>query len=222
MRRGTPQAIGALLAGLLLPGFLSAQAKAESGSPFIEEFALPADSVSFHPGTGSDLATAYCLICHSADYVYTQPAHSKDTWTEIVHKMRRAFGCPLPENQVPGLVKYLVSQNDRLTEKIPSHPDSSSSSSSSGPRIGNLKAGQAVYNAYCLNCHGATGKGDGPIGTVLRPPAADLTAISGKSDDEILKTIRSGRPGTAMPSWSGDLTENEIQNVLAYIRSLGK
>ncbi|MEO8327766.1 MAG: hypothetical protein ABI618_18095, partial [Nitrospirota bacterium] len=33
---------------------------------------LPSDPISFQPGPGSDLASRYCLMCHSAEYVYMQ------------------------------------------------------------------------------------------------------------------------------------------------------
>ena len=56
---------------------------------------------------------------------------------------------------------------------------------------------------------------------MLVPPAANLTVIGEKSDQELLATIKNGRPGTAMPSWKGDLSAQEILDVLAYARSLG-
>ena len=54
------------------------------------------------------------------------------------------------------------------------------------------------------------------------PMPADLTASKTreKQDTELLEIIKLGRPGTAMPAWISELDEREIQNVLAYIRSL--
>lgn len=84
--------------------------------------------------------------------------------------------------------------------------------------------GKAIYEKLCLTCHGLQGKGDGPTGKVLIPPATDLTsaATNKKSDADLLKIIRDGKPPTAMPAWKGQLSEQEIQEVLAYIRSLNK
>ncbi len=45
---------------------------------------LPSDPISFQPGPWSDLASRYCLICHSAEYVYMQPPHPHEQWMEIV------------------------------------------------------------------------------------------------------------------------------------------
>lgn len=82
--------------------------------------------------------------------------------------------------------------------------------------------GKVIYETNCLMCHGARGKGDGPIGATLRPPPADLTGpkARAKSDTDQLAVIRDGR--AAMPAWKTRLNEQEIQNVLAYIRSLSE
>ena len=38
--------------------------------------------------------------------------------------------------------------------------------------------GKSEYQAYCANCHGLSGKGDGPIADLLTKKAADLTVLS--------------------------------------------
>jgi mono/diheme cytochrome c family protein len=84
--------------------------------------------------------------------------------------------------------------------------------------------GRAIYEKHCLICHGSRGKGDGPTGKVLIPPATDLTSAASKkkSDADLLKIIRDGKPPTAMPAWKGQLSEQDIRDVLAYIRSLSQ
>ena len=197
------------------------QALKAEGMPTIT---FPPDPITFQSGEGSQIATTYCLICHSAEYIYMQPPHSQENWEEIVHKMKRTFGCPIPESDIPALLTYLMSQNDiqpvtqlkKVTEVKPDRMTQSTTSSS-----GNAIKGKNVFGTYCVNCHGQSGKGDGPIGKSLVPPAANLTILGKKSDKEILSTIRKGRPGTAMPSWKNDLSSQDIFDVLAYIRTLG-
>ena len=194
------------------------QALAETGPASDPALALPRDPFSFQPDPGSTIASRYCLICHSAEYVYTQPPHPTATWKKIVHKMQSAFGCPIPDDQVSQLVDYLVSQNgiqptpvpEKAQENGPSHKVTQ----------GNMDDGKRVYETNCANCHGREGKGDGPVGQALVPPPSDLTATKNKSDQDLLNTINKGRPGTAMPSWKGDLSVQDIQDVLSYIRSL--
>ena len=86
----------------------------------------------------------------------------------------------------------------------------------------NLDEGQSIYRQNCVNCHGSGGKGDGIAAAQLDPRPADLTAskTQEKQDAALLETIKMGRPGTAMPAWISELDEREIENVLAYIRSL--
>ena len=210
-----------LLYGLLflLIG-LSYSAMADPTSSGSTSFVFPSDPFSYQPGPGSSIASSYCGMCHSAEYVYMQPPHSKEQWADIVHKMKSAFGCPIPEDQIPTLVTYLVSQNEMqpsLNLKMEGHQ---------APPLpkdkANAEKGKSVYESYCLACHGAQGKGDGPVGSALTPPPSDLTATGKKSDQFLLQTIQNGRPGTAMPSWKEDISPQDIQDVLAYIRQLSQ
>jgi mono/diheme cytochrome c family protein len=87
---------------------------------------------------------------------------------------------------------------------------------------GDPTKGKILYATNCLICHGERGKGDGVIGASLRPPPADLTApqTKAKSDKDLRVVILDGRG--AMPAWKNRLKEQDVQNVLAYIRSLGE
>ena len=183
----------------------------------IRNFEFPSDPYSFQPGEGQDIAQSYCLICHSADYIYMQPPHSEKKWTAIVHKMKKTFGCPIPDSQISTLVGYLVKQQEMDPRISLTEPVQEDSSLSIG-EMGNPNKGKTVYTRYCLGCHGSTGKGDGPIGQSLVPPAANLTALGEKPDKELLQTIRKGRAGTAMPAWRSGLSEQDILDVLSYIR----
>ena len=84
--------------------------------------------------------------------------------------------------------------------------------------------GKAVYEKSCMACHGPQGKGDGPTGKVLVPPAADFTSAASKkkSDADLLKIVENGKPPTAMVAWKGQLSEQDIQHVLAYVKTLRK
>lgn len=83
-------------------------------------YVFPADPVYFQPGPGQEIANGYCLICHSAEYIYMQPPHSQTTWTDIVKKMKRVMGCPIPDDQIEGLASYLFQQNS-ISLALPSH-----------------------------------------------------------------------------------------------------
>lgn len=71
-------------------------------------FELPKETATFKPGPGADIAKNQCLICHSAEYISTQPRLPRAFWEANVAKMRDKYGALLPKEQAPALVDYLV------------------------------------------------------------------------------------------------------------------
>ena len=88
-----------LLAALFLPCLALVPA---------EKLSLPGETATFKAGPGVELALAQCVLCHSADYVSTQPPLARTAWKASVQKMREKYGAPLPEDKVEPLVDYLV------------------------------------------------------------------------------------------------------------------
>ncbi|HEY3232353.1 MAG TPA: c-type cytochrome, partial [Roseiflexaceae bacterium] len=88
-----------------------------------------------------------------------------------------------------------------------------------------IQAGQQLYQANCAACHGAAGRGDGPLAAGLSPRPADFTQhmIPGKhTDGQVYLWIKDGFPGTAMPSWGQRLTEPQIWQLVTYLRTFGQ
>ena len=87
---------------------------------------------------------------------------------------------------------------------------------------GDPAEGRPLYEKHCLLCHGPEGRGDGPEGKLMSPPATNFKSPESrrKTDAMLLKSIREGHPRTAMTDWEGILLEEDILNVLAYIRGL--
>ncbi len=85
-----------------------------------------------------------------------------------------------------------------------------------------LNRGKMVYERHCQSCHGAHGRGDGIEGYSLTVPPANFQKAKSffKSDEDMLKTIEYGVVFSPMHSWLGTLSEGEMQDVLAYIRTL--
>ena len=69
---------------------------------------LPPADVTLKPGSDEQMVQAQCSLCHSLDYITTQPP-GKDLafWTAIVNKMIKVFGAPLPAEDVAKVAAYL-------------------------------------------------------------------------------------------------------------------
>ncbi|MHB9149295.1 MAG: c-type cytochrome [Thermoleophilia bacterium] len=92
-------------------------------------------------------------------------------------------------------------------------PSASTTTTAGGGIDPAVKAlGQKVYSASCAGCHGVDGSGG--IGPALKPNAF----IAGNDDAAVLDVVKNGRAGTAMPNWSGRLSPEEIDAVVALLR----
>ena len=90
--------------------------------------------------------------------------------------------------------------------------------------------GKSVYDAHCVECHGAGGNGDGPSAGYLVPRPRDFTSGKYKirttetgtvpSDDDLIATVRRGLYGTAMPGWDRILSDGDISDVVQYLKSM--
>jgi len=74
---------------------------------------LPQANTTLQNGPNLALAQGKCLICHSTDYIYTQPPLTKTQWTAEVTKMQKTYGAPIADTDIPLLVDYLMSQNGK-------------------------------------------------------------------------------------------------------------
>jgi len=82
-------------------------------------------------------------------------------------------------------------------------------------------AGADVFRTNCEMCHGPEGHGDGPAGQSLEPKPGNLAKIQAAAGDDFLFwRIREGKPGTSMVAWKGILTDEQIWEVVSFIRTL--
>lgn len=89
------------------------------------------------------------------------------------------------------------------------------------PTPESLAIGQRIYEQYCATCHGAAGRGDGPLAASLPVPPADLRVhVPHHSDGFLFGVTSDGIPGTPMPGFASTLSEEERWHVLNYLRAL--
>src|SRR2546422_655185 len=87
-----------------------------------------------------------------------------------------------------------------------------------------LARGAAVYTEQCVQCHGATGLGDGPKARHLEgpPPAslADRAAMGAVSPVDVYRKVTIGVAGTAMPQFEETLAPEDRWAVATYVATL--
>lgn len=97
-----------------------------------------------------------------------------------------------------------------------------------GNLVGNAKRGKALYQRYCIFCHGPNGDGRGDSAPYLDPKPRDFTKAVFKCrstpsgslplDSDLYNTISRGIHASGMPSWK-PLLKQERVDLVAYIKT---
>lgn len=235
--------LGGLLALLALGG-----ARGVTGS------ALPAPDLE----RGRLVYEANCAICHGLDgdgrgmarhHFETPPASFRagkftfrstpsgslpldaDLFRTLTQGVGRTGMIPqahLEEADRWDAVAYIKTLSPRFGREEPQPPIPIPPAPARTPEL--TARGRTLYvEAGCADCHGASGKGDGPSapdltddwGNPIRP--ADLTRLpwkSGPKPEDLYRTIGTGLDGTPMPSHADALTPEEIWALVAYLWEL--
>jgi mono/diheme cytochrome c family protein len=114
----------------------------------------------------------------------------------------------LTKEQIDSLIGYLAEGDGRPPQKLRPAPVSSG---------GDARRGGELFTQLCAGCHGAN-----KLAPSLGNPVFQKTA----DDNFFARTIVNGRADTAMPAFQRDgadgLTDAEVRDLVAYVRSLGK
>ena len=136
---------------------------------------------------------------------------------------------------------YLLTKSDGMIRKVVGAKASTSPAPESGVRPGSdpnpvastpesVAAGKKAYDANCAACHGNVAQGAVKAGATIsiieeqrgkQPP--DLTDDQwdhGATDAEIYSVIKRGVPPTMMAGFDGRVPDNDIWNIVNYLRSL--
>jgi mono/diheme cytochrome c family protein len=85
------------------------------------------------------------------------------------------------------------------------------------------KEGGEHFQHHCQICHGLDGQNTGvPFANKMQPPVADLSAkdVQDYADGQLKWIIENGIAPSGMPGWKGILDDNEMWNIVHYIRHL--
>jgi mono/diheme cytochrome c family protein len=82
------------------------------------------------------------------------------------------------------------------------------------------RSGAAVFQIYCQPCHGAGGKGDGPVAARGFPPPPSLLATHSVelTDDQMFDIVTRGQKN--MPSYASQIPAADRRAAITYVRGL--
>ncbi len=137
-------------------------------------------------------------------------------WSSDMHVQPSLYPQEAPTTSAPGTVP--------VAPEPPALPHMVAAQQTKNPvpmSEASVTRGQALYGTFCVPCHGAGGKGDGPVAAkFVPPPPLDGPAARGRTDGYIYATIRQGSLSTIMPAYGYRMSEQERWDLVNYVRHL--
>ncbi len=186
---------------------------------------LAADQAE-HVANGKTLFAANCVACHgdhgqggigpalntqqflknTDDGVITSligsgvPGTAMPSWSQ-------AHGGPFTDQQILDLTAFIRSWQATA-------PAAAVATATPTP---SAVEGQAIFSSVCYACHGTNGQG-----TARAPALNDQKLLAQFDDNWFRQTVADGRPSQGMPTWGKVLSPQQIDAVVAYIRTWQK
>ena len=163
----------------------------------------------------SFIPVAFGAFLLSASRFHAAPPPEPDNVQDLVRSLNLSF------SDSSSSVLFLEQNGRRYQIDVASRKITEVSNARVNPPLpGNAFAAQAaaqstgaeLFQANCARCHGPDGKGMASVGT------PDFTAV-GENQAKVAQTVRAGRPGK-MPSFSGQLTDAQINEVAQFVSGL--
>ncbi len=249
-----------ILLAALLPGTLALAQTAQQPSAAAEKPPNPPRPLdAARAARGKVVYERYCLSCHgelgdgrgySAQWLDPRPrdftraifkCRSTPSGTlpvdeDLMRSLREGlYHTHMPSWEVLGdrslrdVIEYIKTFSPRWKEEGPGDPiqfvkepaDDASS----------RKKGQQVWNSQaCFNCHGQTGKGDGPsVPTLFDDWGFHITPFDftssphrkcGSTDKDLYRTFLTGMNGTPMPSFADTVTAEDAWHLVHFLKTL--
>ncbi len=148
------------------------------------------------------------------------PSTSMIGWKDVVEK-----------EEIEALVTVIKGFSERFQEEEPEPPVKVGHPIGSSPA--NIEKGKKIYmKLKCWECHGETGKGDGPKSDILvddwkNPIQAynftkGTNLKGGNTDNDIYLRFTTGMNGTPMPSYADSSSDEERWYLVHFVKSLMK
>jgi cytochrome c6 len=78
----------------------------------------------------------------------------------------------------------------------------------------------SVFKSKCAACHGADGTGNTPAGKSMKIRDFHSADVQKQTDAELTEIITTGK--SPMPGYKGKITDDQIKQLVGYVRELGK
>lgn len=85
-----------------------------------------------------------------------------------------------------------------------------------------IQTGLVHYHEMCTTCHGAPGVNISEIGQGLNPDPPELSDVGRDEPEETFWVVKNGIKMTGMPSFGVTHTDDEIWDIVAFVRKMGK
>ena len=127
-----------------------------------------------------------------------------------------------PAKEEPAVKKEEVKEAAVPAEPAKAPEAAKKEETPAAPAVKVSDAAKADYAKSCASCHGKDGKGNAAMANVFKVAAAALDLVDadtlGKSDADLSKVTADGL--NKMPAYKSKLTDAQIADIVAYIRSL--
>jgi cytochrome c oxidase cbb3-type subunit III len=200
---GKAGAAAPVVVGRSVPPPLPPPSDLMSGRPLYAKFCAMchgAEGKGYAADNAPSLVSATFLATASDDFLRAgigrgRPGTAMAGYSEGV-------GGPLKPKQIDAIIAHLrqtVPPPVPLSEK---------------PIVGDVARGKVIYTAECAKCHGT------PTQRVNAVHLANPILLATASDEFLRHAIEHGRPETPMLAFKGKLTDVQMDDVVAYVRSM--
>jgi cytochrome c oxidase cbb3-type subunit 3 len=192
--------------------------------------ALPASGVAGPDGAA--LYVEHCAACHQFDGeggigLPLSGDKLDDVTDAYLHQTIRVGR---PGRVMPAYQRLSDAQVDAIVRHLRERSQTTAPEFDDGPVVGDAENGARIYEEHCLKCHGPDGEGEGRgTGVTLSRERSFLVMpasisnpgfLASASDQMIHRSVSVGRKSSGMPAFArGKLTDTEINDVVAYVRS---
>ena len=168
-----------------------------------------------------------CAACHGANGAGTViapaidsadlRAEPRENLVELVNNgvpgtLMASWQTMLSADEIESVVDLIYRWPDLLQAGV-EFPEVEVMSIPSSPEL--IAAGGQLFNIACKSCHGVDG-----YGTRMAPALNNQIFLAETPDAAIYQIIAGGVPDTLMPAWGSRLTDQDIQSLVAFLRSM--